>query len=49
MRNKFHLIHSQNLAGLKAQGQSLKFVGLDFHQPEFTHGQFYVGVSYHDS
>jgi hypothetical protein len=29
----------------KAQGQSLKYVGLDLHSPVFTHGQFYVGVS----
>jgi ATP-dependent exoDNAse (exonuclease V) alpha subunit len=29
----------------KAQGQSLKFVGLDFRSPVFTHGQFYVAVS----
>jgi len=30
----------------KAQGQSLKFVGLDFCSPVFTHGQFYVAVSH---
>ena len=29
----------------KAQGQSLKSVGLDLHSPVFTHGQFYVAVS----
>jgi hypothetical protein len=29
----------------KAQGQSLKYVGLDFYSPVFTHGQFYVAVS----
>jgi hypothetical protein len=29
----------------KAQGQSLKYVGLDFCSPVFTHGQFYVTVS----
>ena len=29
----------------KAQGQSVKHVGLDFHSPVFTHGQFYVAVS----
>jgi hypothetical protein len=29
----------------KAQGQSLKYVGLDFRSPVFTHGQFYVAVS----
>jgi hypothetical protein len=28
----------------KAQEQSLKYVGLDFHYPVFTHGQFYVAV-----
>ena len=29
----------------KAQGQSVKFVGLDLRSPVFTHGQFYVAVS----
>jgi hypothetical protein len=29
----------------KAQGQSLKYVGLDFCSPVFNHGQFYVAVS----
>ena len=29
----------------KSQGQSLKYVGLDFHTSVFTHGQFYVAVS----
>jgi hypothetical protein len=29
----------------KAQEQSPKYVGLDFHSPVFTHGQFYVAVS----
>jgi hypothetical protein len=29
----------------KAQGQSLKYVGLDFHSPVFTHGQFYIALS----
>jgi hypothetical protein len=29
----------------KAQGQSLKYFGLDFCSPVFTHGQFYVAVS----
>jgi ATP-dependent exoDNAse (exonuclease V) alpha subunit len=29
----------------KSQGQSLKYVGLDFRSPIFTHGQFYVAVS----
>jgi hypothetical protein len=29
----------------KAQGQSLKYVGLDFHSPVFTHGQFDVAIS----
>ena len=29
----------------KAQGQSLKHVGLDLRTPVFTHGQFYVAVS----
>jgi hypothetical protein len=29
----------------KAQGQSLKYVGPDFHSPIFTHGQSYVAVS----
>ena len=28
-----------------SQGQSLKYVGLDFHISVFTHGQFYVAVS----
>jgi hypothetical protein len=30
----------------KAQGQSLKHVGLDLRTPVFTHGQFYVAVSW---
>jgi hypothetical protein len=29
----------------KAQGQSVKYVGLDFRSPIFTHGQFYVAIS----
>lgn len=29
----------------KAQGQSLKFVGLDFRSSVFTHDQFYVAIS----
>ena len=29
----------------KAQGQSLKHVGLDLRTPIFTHGQFYVAIS----
>jgi hypothetical protein len=29
----------------KAQGRSLRYVGLDFHSSVFTHRQFYVGVS----
>ena len=29
----------------KAQGQSVKYVGLDLRSAVFTHGQFYVGVS----
>ncbi len=37
----------QNLSGLinKAQGQSLKRVGIDLRQSVFTHGQFYVALS----
>ena len=27
------------------QGQSVKYVGLDFRTSVFTHGQFYVAVS----
>jgi ATP-dependent exoDNAse (exonuclease V) alpha subunit len=30
----------------KAQGQSVKYVGLDFHSSVFTHGQFYVAISH---
>jgi len=30
----------------KAQGQSVKYVGLDFRSPVFTHGQFYVAISH---
>jgi hypothetical protein len=29
----------------KAQGQSLKNIGLDLYSPVFTHGQFYVAIS----
>ena len=29
----------------KSQGQSVKYVGLDFRTEVFTHGQFYVAVS----
>ena len=29
----------------KAQGQSVRFVGLDLRQPVFCHGQLYVGLS----
>src|SRR5438046_4423109 len=29
----------------KSQGQSVKYVGLDFCTPVFTHGQFYVAIS----
>jgi hypothetical protein len=30
----------------KSQGQSIWHVGLDFWNPAFTHGQFYVVVSH---
>jgi len=29
----------------KAQGQSVKYVGLDLRNPVFSHGQFYVAIS----
>ncbi|KAG2750977.1 hypothetical protein P692DRAFT_201710320 [Suillus brevipes Sb2] len=29
----------------KAQGQSVKHVGVDLHMPVFTHGQLYVAFS----
>jgi ATP-dependent DNA helicase PIF1 len=29
----------------KAQGQTLKHVGLDLREPVFTHGQLYVALS----
>ncbi|KAI8555142.1 hypothetical protein RHMOL_Rhmol05G0151400 [Rhododendron molle] len=29
----------------KAQGQSIKFVGVDLHTPVFSHGQLYVALS----
>ncbi|KAL1659251.1 helicase [Schizophyllum commune] len=29
----------------KAQGQSVKYVGLDLRSPVFTHGQLYVALS----
>lgn len=29
----------------KAQGQSVKYVGLDLHIPVFSHGQLYVALS----
>jgi hypothetical protein len=29
----------------KSQGQTLKQIGLDLHNPLFTHGQLYVGMS----
>ena len=29
----------------KAQGQSVKYVGLDVHVPVFAHGQLYVALS----
>ena len=29
----------------KAQGQSVKYIGLDLHIPVFTHGQLYVALS----
>ena len=30
----------------KSQGQSVKHIGLDLRTPVFTHGQFYVAVSW---
>ena len=29
----------------KAQGQSIKYVGIDLHIPVFSHGQLYVALS----
>lgn len=29
----------------KSQGQSVRYVGIDFHTPVFAHGQFYVAMS----
>ncbi len=29
----------------KAQGQTIKHVGIDLHKPVFTHGQLYVAFS----
>jgi ATP-dependent exoDNAse (exonuclease V) alpha subunit len=29
----------------KSQGQSVKYVGLDFESPVFSHGQLYVALS----
>lgn len=29
----------------KAQGQSVKYVGIDLRTPVFTHGQLYVALS----
>ena len=29
----------------KAQGQTLAVAGLDLHEPSFSHGQLYVGIS----
>ena len=29
----------------KAQGQSVRYVGLDLRMPVFSHGQLYVGLS----
>ena len=29
----------------KAQGQSFKYIGINFQTPVFTHGQFYVAMS----
>ena len=29
----------------KAQGQTIRFVGLDLRNPVFTHGQLYVALS----
>jgi ATP-dependent DNA helicase PIF1 len=44
-RLQFCVRNAFSMSVNKAQGQSLKYVGLDFHSPVFTHGQFYVAVS----
>ena len=31
---------------MKAQGQSIKYVGIDLHTPVFSHGQLYVALSH---
>ena len=48
----FHLVRKQFPIRLafamtinKAQGQSVKYIGLDLRTPVFTHGQFYVAMS----
>ena len=33
------------MANNKSQGQSIKYIGINFRIPVFTHGQFYVAMS----
>jgi ATP-dependent exoDNAse (exonuclease V) alpha subunit len=42
---QFGAMNAFSMSVNKAQGQSLKYVGLDCYSPVFTHGQFYVAVS----
>ena len=44
-RLQFHIYLSFAMSINKAQGQSLKVVGLNLQSPCFSHGQLYVGCS----
>ncbi|GBL79097.1 hypothetical protein AVEN_92353-1 [Araneus ventricosus] len=44
-RIQFHVRLSFAMSTNKAQGQSLKIVGLDLLRPCFSHGELYVGCS----
>ena len=44
-RKQFSIRLSFAMTVNKAQGQSLDTVGIDLHEPAFTHGQLYVALS----
>ena len=44
-RKQFPIRLSFAMTVNKAQGQSLDVIGIDLHEPAFTHGQLYVALS----
>ena len=44
-RHQFPVQLAFAMANNKSQGQSIKYIGINFQTPVFTHGQFYVAMS----